>query len=106
MKKTGVTVIAFKDKNDPTHIRAPMTFVEQHFNNADMPIPDEVERPDHTTTVTVNDLENALKLLSKGKAASFDMLNDRVLSRALNGSKELRIKVSTIFTNWLNGKHN
>ena len=56
MKKSGVTVIAFKDKTDPTKIKPPMSFVEEHFNNSNMPVPDEVNRPNHTTTITMEDL--------------------------------------------------
>ena len=53
--------------------------------------------------ISERDVQEALKNLSSGKAASFDLLNDRTLKKALRSSLELRLKVAHEFTQWLNG---
>ena len=71
-----------------------MEFVEQHFNATHLPTPEEEQRPSNRTVVTVENLEEAIKKLSTGKAASFDLLKDKTLKKALKESLELREKVS------------
>ena len=104
MKKTGVTVVAFKDEDAPNGQRPPMDFVQEHFNNTLVPAPEAEERPNAKTDISMSELEEAMQALSTGKASSFDQLSDRVLKAALKDSEVLRLKVLKAFNQWLNGE--
>ena len=103
MKKSGVKVIAFSAIGDPSRYRPPIDFVREHFNNNTVPRPEERPRPGTRTEITMEDLQDALKALSQGKAASFDQLSDKVLKAAMVKSEPLREKIRKIFNKWLNG---
>ena len=68
-----------------------------------MPVTEAATRPTLRTEITAEDMSDALKLLSQGKAASFDQLSDKVLKAALLRSEPLREKTRKMFNEWLNG---